>query len=100
MLTITGEVRKVLDDQYTDRNNRTVNQAILIIEPANGRQNYEVFLTARQCQYGAKEAWSKLIGKSAPVAVSLFVSHEHRFHKFNAMGNGSPNTPASRSSHS
>lgn len=96
MLTITGEVRKVLDDQYTDRNGKTVNQAILIIEPATGRQNYEVFLTARQCQAGIKDAWTKLIGKPASVAVSLFVSHEHRFHKFNAVGNGGPITAGSK----
>lgn len=98
MLTITGEVRKVLDSQYNDKNSgKPVSQAILIIEPANGRQNYEVFLTGRQCQSGSKDAWSKLIGKTAAVEVSLFVNHEYRFYKFNALGNGSPIAPAARS---
>lgn len=90
MLTITGEVRKVLDDQYTDRNGKVVSQAILILEPERGRQNYEIFLNAKQCQSGAKDAWAKWIGKTASVTVSLFVSHEHRFYKFNAVGNGTP----------
>lgn len=90
MLTISGEVRKVLDDQYTDKNKKTVKQAVLVIEPSEGRQNYEVFLSARQVEAGAKEAWSKLQGKQASVPVSLFVNHDYRFYKFNAVGTGLP----------
>ncbi|WP_372878693.1 hypothetical protein [Spongiibacter marinus] len=96
MLTITGEVRKVLDDQYKNKQDQEVKQAILVIEPPHGRQNYEVFLSARQVQSGAKDAWSKLIGKQASVPVSLFVNHEYRFYKFNAVGNGMP-TSSTRS---
>jgi len=94
MLTITGEVRKVLDDQYTDKQNRKVNQAVLVIEPPQGRQNYEVFLSARQVQAGAKDAWLKLQGKQASVGVSLFVNHDYRFYKFNAVGDGLPASSA------
>jgi hypothetical protein len=90
MLTITGEVRKVLDDQYKDKQGKPVNQAILVIEPPEGRQNYEVFLSARQVQSGAKDAWLKLQGKQVSLAVSLFVNHEYRFYKFNAIGTGMP----------
>ncbi len=90
MLTITGEVRKVLDDQYTDKNKKTVKQAVLVIEPPEGRQNYEVFLSARQVDAGAKEAWLKQQGKQASVPVSLFVNHDYRFYKFNAVGDGLP----------
>lgn len=96
MLTITGEVRKVLDDQYKNRQEQQVNQAILVIEPPHGRQNYEIFLSSKQVQSGAKDAWAKLIGKQASVPVSLFVNHEYRFYKFNAVGNGLP-MPSARS---
>lgn len=99
MLTITGEVRKVLDDQYQDRKQRQVQQAILIIEPENGRQNYEVYLSNKQLQGGAKDAWSKLQGKKCSVCVSLFVNHDYRFHKFNAVGSGMP-MPTARSTQS
>lgn len=96
MLTITGEVRKVLDDQYQDRNKKQVQQAILILEPENGRQNYEVYLSPKQLQGGVKDAWAKLQGKKASICVSLFVNHDYKFHKFNAVGTGMP-LPTARS---
>lgn len=90
MLTITGEVRKVLPDQYKNRDGNQVDQAILIIEPEAGRQNYNIYLSAKQVQAGAAAEWEKLRGQQATVPVSLYVSYEHRFHKYNASGTGMP----------
>ena len=56
MITITGEVRKVLDDQYTDSKGNKVSQAVLVLEPASERKNYEIYLSAAQVRNGAKEA--------------------------------------------
>ncbi|HQQ62680.1 MAG TPA: hypothetical protein PLF22_03815 [Pseudomonadales bacterium] len=96
MITITGEVRKVLDDQYTDGKGNKVAQAVLVIEPSSERKNYEVFLSAAQVRSGAKDAWLKLVGQSASVPVSLYVNHEYRLHKFNAAGDGMAPTTAKR----
>jgi hypothetical protein len=90
MITITGEVRKVLDDQYTDSKGNKVSQAVLVLEPASERKNYEIYLSAAQVRNGAKEAWSKFQGHTASIAVSLFVNHEYKLHKFNAAGDGYP----------
>lgn len=90
MLTITGEVRKVLDDEYKDGKGNAVKQAIVVIEPDNGRQNYEVFLSKSQVNSGARQRWEQIKGKRASVAVSLFVSWEYKFYKFNAAGSGEP----------
>ncbi|RRJ84718.1 hypothetical protein [Aestuariirhabdus litorea] len=61
-----------------------------MIEPAAGKQNYEVYLSAAQIQAGMKEVWSNLRGQMAAIEASLFVSHEYRFHKLNAAGSGNP----------
>lgn len=90
MLTITGEVRKVLDDEYKANDGQQVKQAIVIIEPENARQNYEVYLSRDQVAKGAKAAWEKLRGRPASVSVSLFVNYQFKFHKYNAVGNGLP----------
>lgn len=93
MLTITGEVRKVLDDEYKDGKGNTVKQAIIVIEPDNGRQNYEVFLTRAQVNSGMRERWDSLKGKRAAVSVALFVNWDYKFYKFNAIGAGEPLSP-------
>lgn len=91
MLTITGEVRKVLDHGYTDkRTGEIVPQAKLVLEPPHGAQNYEVFLTAKQVKNGVRANWEALVGKPAAIAVSLYVNHDYRFHKFTATGSGEP----------
>jgi len=90
MMTITGEVRKVLDDEYKDGKGQSVKQAVVVIEPDNARQNYEVYLSRAQVADGAKTAWEKLRGHRASVAVSLFVNYQFKFHKFNAVGTGLP----------
>jgi hypothetical protein len=91
MLTISGEVRKVIDNSYTDkRSGKPVQQALVIIEPLTGRQNYEVFLNQKQIKTGVLEMWERLRGAQVRVPVALFVSHEHRFYKFNAEGSGEP----------
>jgi hypothetical protein len=90
MLTITGEVRKVLDKTYKDKQKNSVAQAVVIIEPEYGSQNYEIFLNKKQIEAGAKDAWLKLKGRVATVSVSLFVNHEYRFHKFNATFDAKP----------
>ena len=93
MLLIVGEVRKVLDNEYKNKNGELVKQAILVIEPVDGRQNYEVFLNSSQIDAGTADAWSKLIGQNASVAVSLFVNHQYKFYKYNALGTGQPLKP-------
>jgi hypothetical protein len=85
MLTVTGEVRKVLDAEYRDGK-----QAVVVLEPENQRQNFEVYLSRAQLAEGAKAAWEKLRGHRASVAVSLFVNYEFKFYKFNAVGAGLP----------
>lgn len=92
MLTITGEVRKVLDDEYKDGKGNMVRQAIVVVEPESGRQNYEVFLSKSQVNAGMRERWEALKGKRAAVAVSLFVNWDYKFYKFNAVGSGEPLT--------
>ena len=57
---------------------------------SEGGENYEVYLNRAQIDAGLKDAWSKLKGKQAAIAVSLFISHEYNFHKFNAVGDGQP----------
>jgi len=90
MQMITGEVRKVLDDEYKNKNGNLVKQAIVVIEPIIGRQNYEIYLSRSQVDSGMVDTWLKLIGKQASVSVTMFVNYEYRFQKFNALGNGQP----------
>lgn len=90
MIAITGEVRKLIDADYKTKNDRNVRQCVLILEPENGRQNYEVYLNANQLKNGAEAAWPTLRGSVQTIEVSLFVSHEHKFYKFNATGTGMP----------
>lgn len=91
MLTITGEVRKVLDDAYTDKKSGEVHpQAIVVIEPKTQAQNYEIQLTRAQCKAGARSHWEKLIGQQATIEVTLYVNYDYRFHKFTAHGKGLP----------
>lgn len=90
MLLITGEIRKVLDDEYKNKNGSVVKQAIVVIEPLVGRQNYEIYLSRSQVDSGTADAWTKLIGTQASVSVTLFVNYEYKFQKFNALGNGQP----------
>lgn len=86
MLTITGEVRKILDDSYTDkRTKKLVKQAILVLEPEDQAQNYQVKLTGAQLNSGVDTDWQKLIGKPAAVAVSLYVNYDYKFHRFTAV---------------
>ncbi len=90
MIQIVGELRKIDISEYTVKSSGEVRQeAVLIIEPKFGRKNYEVFLTDKQQKAGLVE-WRKLQGKEVAVPVSLFVSFEHKFHKFNLLGPGSP----------
>lgn len=90
MLTITGEVRKVLDDEYTDSKGNLVKQAIIVLEPDDGRQNYEVYINRKLVADGVKDRWLKLKGKKVSAPVTLFISHEYKFHKFNLVDSGEP----------
>lgn len=90
MLIITGEVRKVIDDPYTDRDGNTVNQKVVVLEPSSGRQNFEVFLTGSQVNAGIDQRWLKLKGKVASIEVSLYVNYQYRFYKYSAVGDGEP----------
>ena len=95
MLTITGEVRKVLETSYyTDkRTGELIPQAVIIIEPDAQRQNYEVNLKRSQLKPKTLERWRSLKGQIVSVPVSLFVSYKHQFYKFNALGSGEPIQP-------
>lgn len=90
MLTLTGEVRKILDKSYVNRNGDTVSQAVVVMEPEHDSRNYEVYLSTKQVSSGIKDQWEKLKGSKASVIVSLFVNYEYKFHKFNAVGNAKP----------
>lgn len=86
MLTITGEVRKLLDSSYKDKGTgQSVQQYTLVLEPANQPQNFEIKLTADQCRKGLDQRWQKLIGKQAGIEVSLYINFEYRFSKFTAV---------------
>lgn len=86
MLTITGEVRKILDDSYSDkRTKKIVRQAVLVLEPEDQAQNFEIELTSSQLDSGAEAEWQKLIGKQASVAVSLYINYEYKFHRYTAV---------------
>jgi len=91
MLTVTGEIRKVLETGYTSRKTgEQVNQAIVVIEPANQRQNYEVYLNSSQIKRGAIKAWEALRGQVASIEVALYVNHQYNFHKLSAVGEAQP----------
>ena len=86
MLIIKGEVRKVLDDSYTDKKTGEHHQqSILVIEPPVGAQNYEVKLTRKQCAAKFTDQWRDLVGQNRAVAVTLYVNHQYKFHKFTAI---------------
>lgn len=89
MLLVTGEVRRVLDDSYESKG-QTVQQGIVILEPEMGRQNIELHLTPKQVQAGIKQEWEKLKGQKAAAMVYLYVNHDHKFFKYNAVGDGKP----------
>ena len=90
MILVVGELRKIEVEDYTIKGTGEVRQqAVLVIEPKLGRRNIEVFLTNQQLNSGLAE-WQKLRGKSVSVSVSLFVSKDHGFHKFNLVGTGKP----------
>lgn len=89
MITITGEVRKLINADYKTKSDRNVRQSVLILEPENARQNYEVYLNADQLKQ-SETSWTELRGSVQSIEVSLYVSHEHSFHKFNAVGTGKP----------
>ena len=96
MLTITGEVRKVLDDSYTDkRTKKPVKQSILVLEPDDHAQNFEVKLTSAQLDSGVEADWQKLVGKQASVAVSLYINYDYKFHRYTAV-TGNPIKRGSR----
>lgn len=92
MITITGELRKILDSGYTNKaTGERISQFALIIEPAHARQNFEVFLSPAQSRnVELVKRWQALKGQVVSVAVNLFVNYEHRFHKFNAQGSAEP----------
>lgn len=86
MLTITGEVRKLLDASYKDKGTgHPVQQYTLVLEPANQPQNFEIKLTADQCRKGLDQRWQKLIGKRASIEVSLYVNFDYKFTRFTAV---------------
>ena len=89
MLLVSGEVRRVLPDQY-ESNGKMVEQAIVILEPQYGRQNIEVHLTPKQVKAGVKDEWEKLKGQKAAALVYLYINHDYKFHKYNAVGDGKP----------
>ena len=90
MLIVKGEVRKVIDKPFKRKSGDTVDQAIVILEPEDDSQNYQVYLSDRQLQGGIRTKWEALKGKTVSVPVSLFVNYDYKFHKFNALGSGEP----------
>lgn len=90
MIIMQGEVRKIIDDPYKDKSGKEVMQTILILEPFNQKQNYEIYFNENQIKAGVVDIWNKLRGKTASIAVSLYINHDFKFHKYNASGNGLP----------
>ena len=91
MLTLTGEVRKVLSSGYTSRKTgEQITQAIVVIEPDNRRYTYEVHLSANQLKKGALQTWEALKGQVATIEATLYVNHQYGFHKFVAAGDAQP----------
>lgn len=91
MFLVIGELRKVLDNAYKDKSGKMVPQAILVIEPELGRQNIEVYLSSKQM--ANLKDWQALKGKPCAVMASLYVNHDLRFYKLNAIGEGKPQHP-------
>lgn len=89
MLLVAGEVRRVVDDSYESKG-KTIQQGIVILEPASGRQNIEVHLTPKQVQAGVKNEWEALKGQKVAVMVYLYINHDYKFFKYNAIGDGKP----------
>jgi len=99
MLTVTGEVRKVIPQEYTNKKTGEVlSRALVILEPDDSKYNYEVQLTTKQCQEGVIEEWQQAKGKVVSVPVKLYVNYEYRFSKFTAVDRGVPQvtTPGKR----
>ena len=91
MISLTGEVRKVLDHGYTNKNTgERISQGKLILEPQQGIHNYEIVLTAPQIKSGARSEWEKLVGKTASIEVSLYVNYDYKFHKYTAKDGAKP----------
>lgn len=89
MFLVIGELRKILDNAYTDkRTGKPVQQAILVLEPATGRQNVEVYLSSKQM--ASLKDWEALQGQQVGIMASLYINHEYRFHKLNALGDAKP----------
>lgn len=84
MLTITGEVRKVIPDDYI-KDGKTVSRFILIVEPDNQSQNYEIQFTPAQCEAQLHKQWEKMKGKKASIEVSIYINHQYKFHKYTAV---------------
>jgi len=96
MLTVTGEVRKVIPQEYTNKKTGEVlSRALVILEPDDSKYNYEVQLTTKQCQQGIIQEWLDAKGKVVSVPVKLYVNYEYRFSKFTAVDQGSPQTVSS-----
>lgn len=84
MLTLTGEVRKIMPDSYV-KDGKTIHRYSLILEPDNQAQNYQIQFTPKQCEAKLHAQWEKLKGKRVAVEVSLYVNYEFRFHKYTAV---------------
>lgn len=90
MILVVGELRKVEVEDYTVKATGEVRQqGVLVVEPKIGRRNIEIYLTNQQVLTGLAD-WQKLRGKAVSVPVTLFVSKDHGFHKFNLQGAGKP----------
>lgn len=88
MFLVIGELRKIIDEDYKDKSGQVVRQSILIFEPPTGRQNVEVFLNGQQIE--SLKDWQALRGKTAAIMANIYVNHDYRFYKLNAVGNAKP----------
>lgn len=90
MILLTGEVRKILDKPYTTKSGKSVSQAVLVLEPFDSSQNFEVYLSAKQLAGGVREQWEKLKGQQAAIMCQLFINFDYKFYKYNAIGEAKP----------
>lgn len=97
MLIAKGEVRRVIDDSYVNKNTgEQVIQQCLIIEPDDGKDNLEITLNSHQVKSGAASQWQVLKGKQSAIKVRI-LSFKNGGYKLIALDDAKPlqlNIPA------
>lgn len=90
MLIAKGEVRRVIDDSYINRNTgEQVSQQCLIIEPEEGKENLEISLSSAHVRSGVAAQWEAMKGKQSAIKVRI-LSFKNGGYKLVAIGDAKP----------